>query len=59
MTVPFPALARRNRVRITRVEADGNENTLVVDVDKLMTGSGDTTIRIFPNDRIFVPQRIW
>ncbi len=59
MAGSFTDLARRNRVRITRVEADGNENTLVVDVDKLMTGSGDTTIRIFPNDRIFVPQRIW
>ena len=59
MAGSFTDLARRNRVRITRVESDGNESSIVVDAEKLMTGSGDTTVRIFPNDRIFVPQRIW
>lgn len=59
MAGSFTDLARRNNVRVTRTREDGSERSFTVDVDRLMRGSGDNEVRIFPDDRIFVPARLF
>ncbi|MCC5805505.1 MAG: polysaccharide export protein [Opitutales bacterium] len=55
----FTDLARRGNVRVTRTQPDGSEENFTVDVDRLMRGRGETEVRIFPDDRIFVPTRFF
>lgn len=62
MAGSFTEMARPQRVRVTRTGRDGTEENIIVNVERLMRGEGESSednIRIFPDDRIFVPQRIW
>ncbi len=60
----FTGTARRTRVRVTRHDAaEDRERVFQVDLDEILEQSdGDfssTTFRVYPDDIIFVPQRLF
>ena len=58
----FTRIARADRVRLTRVNADGEENTLTVNVQEMMQGTDRedrSRVYVYPGDTIFVPERLF
>ncbi len=60
----FTGTARRSRVRVTRFDDEaGRERVFQVDLDEILADSdGDFTtggFRVFPDDIVFVPQRLF
>lgn len=59
----FTDIARGTEVRITRIDGEGKETNLTVDVQSIIRGLGkskaeDNSLLLQPNDIVFVPQRI-
>lgn len=59
----FTGIAKSDAVRITRTTSDGEERTVVVDVDDLINGNGrkiPTEFRyLLPGDVVNVPERLF
>ena len=60
----FTGTARRNRVRVTRWDADAErERVFLVDLDEILEqDDGEyaaTRFRVYPDDIVFVPQRLF
>jgi polysaccharide biosynthesis/export protein len=54
----FSRLANRNKVSLTRSQADGQTINYTVDADQLVTGDSNNRASIQDGDVIFVPERM-
>jgi len=57
----FTNIARASEVRVTRTGQDGREEILTVNVQRMLSGRGESTGTFFvqPGDVIFVPERFF
>ncbi|MEO0794577.1 MAG: polysaccharide biosynthesis/export family protein [Verrucomicrobiota bacterium] len=59
----FTGIARSSAVRITRKDAAGHEENIIVDVEELIEDQDTTSRRgeflVYPGDIIYVPERIF
>lgn len=51
-------LARADSVRVTRKNAEGAEQTFVINVERMINGRGAPSFSVLPGDVVFVPERI-
>lgn len=54
----FSRLANRNRVSLTRTQADGRTSNYTIDADQLVAGDGGSRAPVQDGDVIYVPERI-
>ena len=54
----FSRLANRNRVSLTRTQADGQTANFTVDADQLVSGDSNNRAPVQDGDVIFVPERM-
>lgn len=54
----FSRLANRNRVSLTRTQADGRTSNFTVDADQLVSGDAGSRAPVQDGDVIYVPERI-
>lgn len=54
----FSRLANRNRVSLTRTQADGHTSNYTVDADQLVSGDAGSRAPVQDGDVIYVPERI-
>lgn len=52
-------LADLKKVRLTRNNAAGEPDTVIINVDELIKGGGSEPMQLQPDDAIFVPERIF
>lgn len=55
-------VAKGTDVSVTRRQPDGTETSFVVDIERAMSGRGktySTPVLIYPEDRIFIPERLF
>jgi len=60
----FTPVAKGDSVAVTRRQPNGKEETVVINVDRMMFGrsrkkENDETYMIYPGDRIYVPERLF
>jgi polysaccharide export outer membrane protein len=54
----FSRLANRSQVKLTRTNADGKNETYIINADDLIKGSSSNSWPLLANDIVFVPERI-
>lgn len=54
----FTRLANRSQVKLTRTNADGKNETYIINGDDLIKGSSSNSWPLLANDIVFVPERI-
>lgn len=54
----FSRLANRSQVKLTRTNAEGKNETYIINVDDLIKGSSSNSWQLLVNDIVFVPERI-
>ncbi len=54
----FTRLANRSQVKLTRTNADGKNETYIINADDLIKGNSSTNWSLLANDIIFVSERI-
>jgi polysaccharide biosynthesis/export protein len=54
----FTRLANRSQVKLTRTNADGKNETYIINADDLIKGNSSTSWPLLANDIIFVTERI-
>jgi polysaccharide export outer membrane protein len=60
----FTPVAKGDSVAVTRRQANGKEDTVVINVDRMMFGrsrkrENEDVYLIYPGDRIYVPERLF
>lgn len=54
----FTRLANREKVKLTRTNADGKSETYIINVDELIKGSSSNSWPLLANDNVFVVERV-
>lgn len=54
----FTRLANREKVKLTRTNADGKTETYIINVDELIKGTSSNSWPLLANDNIFVIERV-
>ena len=60
----FTPVAKSDAVALTRRQTDGQETTITVNVERMMSGRAKkqgslASVMVYPGDRIFVPERLF
>ncbi len=58
----FTRVARADRVRLIRINEEGREETVIVDVQEMMQGrdrDDRSRVYVYPGDSVFVPERLF
>lgn len=59
----FKGIAKSDKVRVTRIEANGGKKEFTVNVERMITGRGrkksEEKVEIYPGDILWVPERLF